>query len=81
MPHEDLRQTIEAILWRPQNGAKWNRHLVENLWGGLKQWRAIATRYEKTARSFLSVFSLAATCDWLRRWKGLSSARMCLTLG
>ncbi len=23
MPHEDLRRTIEAILWRHQNGAKW----------------------------------------------------------
>jgi len=26
----------------------------------------VATRYEKTARSFLGVLSLAATCDWLR---------------
>jgi transposase len=23
VPHDDLRQTIEAILWRHQNGAKW----------------------------------------------------------
>ena len=23
VPHEDLRRTIEAILWRHQNGAKW----------------------------------------------------------
>src|SRR3712207_2329277 len=23
VPHENLRQTIEAILWRHQNGAKW----------------------------------------------------------
>jgi transposase len=30
-----------------------NRHLVENLWARLKEWRAVATRYEKTARSFL----------------------------
>ena len=22
-PHDNLRETIEAILWRPQNGAKW----------------------------------------------------------
>ena len=22
-PHENLRQTVEAILWRHQNGAKW----------------------------------------------------------
>ena len=32
-----------------------NRHLVENLWARLKEWRAIATRYEKTATSFLGV--------------------------
>ena len=43
-----------------------NRRLVENLWARLKEWRAVATRYEKTARSFLGVLSLAATCDWLR---------------
>ena len=43
-----------------------NRRLVENLWARLKEWRAIATRYEKTARSFLGVLSLAATFDWLR---------------
>src|SRR4051794_11857953 len=43
-----------------------NRHLVENLWARLKEWRAIATRYEKTAKSFLGVLSFAATFDWLR---------------
>jgi hypothetical protein len=43
-----------------------NRRLVENLWARLKEWRAVASRYEKTARSFLGVLSLAATCDWLR---------------
>ena len=43
-----------------------NRRLVENLWARLKERRAVATRYEKTARSFLGVLSLAATCDWLR---------------
>jgi transposase len=39
-----------------------NRNRVERLWGRLKEWRAVATRYEKTASSFL-----AATLDWLRR--------------
>src|SRR3954453_17587953 len=43
-----------------------NRHLVENLWARLKEWRAVATRYEKTARSFLGVLCLAATADWLK---------------
>src|SRR3954465_10493968 len=43
-----------------------NRHRVENLWARLKEWRAVATRYEKTARSFLGVLCLAATADWLK---------------
>src|SRR3954452_7072793 len=43
-----------------------NRHLVENLWARLKEWRAVATRYDKTARSFLGILCLAATADWLK---------------
>ena len=39
---------------------------VERLWARLKEWRAVATRYEKTARSFLGVLCLAATIDWLK---------------
>ena len=44
-----------------------NRNRVERLWGRLKEWRAVATRYEKTARSFMGVLCLAASLDWLRR--------------
>lgn len=44
-----------------------NRDRVERLWGRLKEWRAVATRYEKTARSFTAVLCLAATTDWLKR--------------
>ena len=36
------------------------RHLIENLFAKLKQFRAIATRYDKTARNFL-----AASAIWL----------------
>jgi transposase len=43
-----------------------NRNLVERLWARLKEWRAVATRYEKTAASFLGVLCLAATADWLK---------------
>jgi transposase len=46
-----------------------NRHLVENLWARLKEWRAVATRYEKTARSLLGVLCLAATMDWIKASK------------
>jgi transposase len=44
-----------------------NRNIVERFWARLKGWRAVATRYEKTARSFLGVLCLAAAIDWLRR--------------
>jgi transposase len=44
-----------------------NRNVVERLWARLKEWRAVATRYEKTARSFMGVLCLAATLDWIKR--------------
>ena len=43
-----------------------NRHQIENAWARLKEWRAVAARYEKTAASFLGVLHLAAAMDWLR---------------
>ena len=36
------------------------RHLIENFFARLKQFRAIATRYDKTARNFLAAVHLAA---------------------
>src|SRR5512135_244168 len=36
-----------------------NRNRVERLWARLKEWRAVATRYEKTALSFMGVLCLA----------------------
>ncbi len=44
-----------------------NRNQVERLWARLKEWRAVATRYEKTAISFTGVLCLAATLDWIKR--------------
>ncbi len=41
------------------------RHLIENFFWELKQYRAIATRYDKTARNFLAAVYLAATVIWL----------------
>ena len=43
-----------------------NRNVVERLWARLKEWRAVATRYEKTASSFMGVLCLAAAIDWLK---------------
>jgi len=41
------------------------RHLIENFFAKLKLYRAIATRYDKTARNFLAAIHLAATVIWL----------------
>jgi transposase len=41
------------------------RHLIENFFAKLKQFRAIATRYDKTARNFLAAIHFAAVCIWL----------------
>ena len=37
------------------------RHLIENFFCALKQYRAIATRYDKTKRNFLAAVQLAAS--------------------
>lgn len=42
------------------------RHLIENFFAALKQYRAIATRYDKTARNFLAAVHLVAAAIWLK---------------
>ncbi len=42
------------------------RHLIECCFSKLKQFRRVATRYEKTARHYLAVVTLAATILWLK---------------
>ena len=41
------------------------RHLIENFFQKLKQFRAIATRYGKRASAFLGGLYLAASIIWL----------------
>ncbi len=41
------------------------RHLIENFFAKLKQFRAIATRYDKTDRNFLGAVHLVAAVIWL----------------
>jgi transposase len=41
------------------------RHLIECFFSRLKQFRRIATRYEKLARNFLSMLNLAIAYIWL----------------
>ena len=41
------------------------RHLIENFFAKLKQFRAIATRHDKTAQNFLDGIHLSAALIWL----------------
>jgi transposase len=40
------------------------RNLIERMFGRLKDFRRIATRYDKLARNFLAGIALAATVTW-----------------
>ncbi len=41
------------------------RHLIESFFAKLKQYRCIATRYDKTARNFLGAIYCVAAMIWL----------------
>jgi transposase len=43
-----------------------HRNLIERYWSRLKEWRAIATRYDETATSYAAGFAIAATLDWFK---------------
>ena len=61
IPHQRHEAPITCPEWIYNN-----RNCVERLWARLKEWRAVAIRYEKTAASFASVLFLAAALDWLK---------------
>jgi transposase len=42
------------------------RHLVENAFLHLKQWRGIATRYAKHSKSFLAAVHIRCIALWLK---------------
>ncbi len=42
------------------------RHLVENAFLELKQWRGVATRYAKKSASFLAICQIRALVIWTR---------------
>jgi transposase len=58
-PSRSRRLPLDRHLYR-------ERHLVECCIGKLKQFRRVATRYEKTARNYRAVVTIAATILWLR---------------
>lgn len=42
------------------------RHKIENVFARIKDWRRVATRYNRCAHTFMSAISIAATiCYWL----------------
>ncbi len=43
-----------------------DRHLVECCFSKLKQFRRVATRFEKTARHYQAILTIAAIVLWLR---------------
>lgn len=52
---------------RPYDAQRYaQRHPVERLFSRLKQFRRVATRYDKLATHFLAFVQLAATVLWLR---------------
>lgn len=54
-----LQRSVEPALYRQRN-------LVERFFCNLKQFRRIATRFEKHAANFLAAVALAASRIWLR---------------
>ncbi|QLL65650.1 transposase (plasmid) [Sinorhizobium mexicanum] len=56
-PKRNRRQAIayDAQLYK-------QRHRIENMFGGIKDWRRIATRYDRCAHTFFSAILIAATC-------------------
>lgn len=43
-----------------------HRNLIERCWARLKERRAVATRYDKTALSYAAGIAIAATLDWFK---------------
>ncbi|WFU91372.1 transposase (plasmid) [Rhizobium sp. CC1099] len=47
-----------------------DRNRIERLFNKLKQFRRVATRYDRTARSFAAFLALAAVRAWLPSFTG-----------
>jgi transposase len=58
-PSRSIKHPFDADLYK-------ERHLIECCFSKLKQFRRVATRYEKTAQNFLAVVTIAATILWIR---------------
>jgi len=54
-----VQYTYDAALYK-------HRNIVERSINRLKDWRRIATRFDKLTRNFVAAFDLFAACPWLR---------------
>ncbi len=68
--HRGIRLTIPKLSTEHRSGpfdraAYRRRHLVENLFARCKQFRALATRYDKRAASFQAAWTIVMTILWL----------------
>jgi transposase len=53
------RRRLDTALYR-------HRYRVEVFFHSIKRFRAIATRYDKTARNYLAMVQIACACQWLK---------------
>ena len=58
-PSRASKHTLDKHLYK-------QRHLIECCFSKLKQFRRVATRFEKTACNYLAVVTIAAIVLWLR---------------
>ena len=67
VPENPLSFRLGKTEQRPANLIRrsTSHHLIENFFCKLKQFRGLATRYDKTARNFLAALHLAAATIWL----------------
>ena len=58
------RRSSRAVVYPLNRRAYRRRNVIERMFGRLKNWRRIATRYDKLARNYASAVALAATIIW-----------------
>lgn len=57
--HRKAPLSYDKVIYR-------QRHKIENFFGRIKDWRRVATRYDRCAHAFMSAILIAATCCyWL----------------
>jgi putative transposase len=63
-PSRALKYPLDKHLYAQRHLIE--RHLIECCFSKLKQFRRVATRFEKTARNYRAVVPLAAIVLWMR---------------